>query len=254
MGVVARPPVVQPEHDEREALIREARARRRKRRLGAAALVAMLAGAALGISSTVGGTSSGSTVHRGPGSVAASTRRCGVRGEGVRIFQNGRIVYREPGRYVDPHGGPPPTIQCSGVTIWAVFFNGAGMSQEAYVGVRSIDRGRTWKLVFAEGEFGVKAPHRLDAYLGVWRLHGPRDAYFTGTCPACGFGTTSLWVTKDAGRTFRAYEVPALDGYGPTSIRVSRHQVTIRAERVARKIGSPPYEIYRHKTVRLRVA
>src|SRR3954453_14499601 len=46
MSVVSPPPVIPPEQDELEALIREARARQRKRWLGAAALVAFLAGGA----------------------------------------------------------------------------------------------------------------------------------------------------------------------------------------------------------------
>jgi hypothetical protein len=35
---------------------------------------------------------------------------------------------------------------------------------------------------------------------------------------------------------------------------VSGDEVTIRAKRMMRKIGSPPYEIYGYKTVRVRVA
>lgn len=251
MSVLSPP---EPRKDERELLIREARARQRQRWVGAATLAAVLAGAALGISSIVGGTAPGTTTHGGRSYVAASASRCGVGSIGVRLLEGGRTVYREPGRYVHPNGGPGAAIQCSGPTIWAVFFNGAGMSQEAYVGVRSVDRGRTWKLVFAEGSFGVKGPHRLDSYLGVWTLHGPRAAYFTGSCPACGFGTVSLWVTKNAGRTFRMYKVPALNGYGPTRIRVSGSEVTIDARRIVRKLNSSPFEIYARKTVTLRVA
>ncbi|MFZ0341759.1 MAG: hypothetical protein WAL31_05440 [Gaiellaceae bacterium] len=147
----------------------------------------------------------------------------------------------------------PSQVQCSASAIWVIWFNGAGMSQEAYVGVRSIDRGRTWKLVFAENSFVVKAPHRLDAYLGAWTLRGRRDAYFTGTCPACGFGTVSLWVTRNAGRTFRMYAVRMLDGYGPTRVRVSGNAVTISGRRLERKVNSRSDEIYGHKTVTIRV-
>jgi hypothetical protein len=163
-------------------------------------------------------------------------------------------VYREPGRYVNPNGGPGAAIQCSGQTIWAVWDNGAGMSQEAYVGARSADGGRSWRLVFSEPEFGVKAPHELDAYLGAWTLHGSRDAYFTGTCPACGPGRASLWVTRDRGRTFRMFRLPALTGYEPSRIQVSGHEITIRGRRIVRKIGAPPFEIYGHRTVHLHAA
>jgi hypothetical protein len=47
--------------DELELLIREARARQRKRWLGAAAVAAVLAGGVLGISSIVGGKSAATT-------------------------------------------------------------------------------------------------------------------------------------------------------------------------------------------------
>jgi hypothetical protein len=124
------------------------------------------------------------------------------------------------------------------------------MMQEAYVGARSVDHGRTWKLVFSERFFGVKAPHELDSYMGPWILRG-RVAYFTGSCPACSsttsVGTVSLWVTKDAGRTFRMYRVPALTGYAPVRLRVRGRNVRIWAKRFAR--GVKP-----HKTVTVRVA
>jgi hypothetical protein len=251
MSVLSPP---DPRQDELELLIHEARARQRKRRVGVAALVAGLAGATLGISSIVAGRSPSTSTGGARRFAGATVSRCGVRAEGVRILRAGQVVYREPGHYVHPNGGPGATIQCSGPTVWAVWMNGAGMSQEAYVGARSGDGGRTWRLVFSEPYFGVRAPHELDSYLGAWTLHGPRAAYFTGRCPACGYGTVSLWVTKNGGRTFRMYEVPTLTGYGPTSVRVSGHDVFIRAEHMMRKIGSPPYEIYGHKTVKLRVS
>jgi len=121
--------------------------------------------------------------------------------------------------------------RCSGSTAWVVFVNGVGMMHEEYVGVRSGDGGRTWRIVFA---LGVHAPYGIDAEVGPWRLDGPRAAYFVGLCPAClGTGTVSLSVTKDGGRTLRRYEVPGLnDEYKPTSIHVSGNRVTIRARKV----------------------
>jgi hypothetical protein len=118
------------------------------------------------------------------------------------------------------------------------------MMQQAYVGARSLDRGRTWKLVFTEGMFGPKAPHELDAYFGPWTLGGPKVAYFVGSCPACSTtrtvqGTVALWVTKDGGRTFREYKVPALTGYAPDHIRVTGRQVRIAGARLYIRRGSP---------------
>lgn len=226
---VAAPPKP-PRPDELEALIREARARQRKRRLGTAAVVALLAGSAIVLYAVLGGGNP-STLRGGAGPRGAvkSGGACGVRGAGVRILDaSGQTVYREPAQarpYIRPE------IRCSGATIWAVWDNGVAASQEGYVGARSGDGGRRWRLIFAERFFGVKAPHQLDSYMAVWTLHGPRAAYFTGMCPACGFGTVSLWVTKNGGRTFRRYDVPALTGLEPTGLRVSGDDVTIRARR-----------------------
>jgi photosystem II stability/assembly factor-like uncharacterized protein len=131
-----------------------------------------------------------------------------------------------------------------------VWDNGAASSQEGYVGARSSDGGHTWRLVFAESYFGVNAPHELDSYLGPWTLGGPRAAFFTGWCPVCGrypSGTTSLWVTKDGGRKFRDYKIPALAGYQPIGIRVSGRYVAIRAKGFF-------HRTWRRKTVTLRTA
>jgi hypothetical protein len=173
--------------------------------------------------------SSASTGDAPPASVKSGSA-CGIRVAGRRILGvSGRTLYREPvprSRFLSAH-----RIRCSGSTVWVVWNNGAAANQEAYVGARSSDSGRTWKLVFAEMFFGVRAPHELDAYLGAWTLQGPRSAYFTGRCPACGRGTVSLWVTKDGGGTFRRYRVPALTGYTPAGIRVAGHEVTILGNR-----------------------
>lgn len=251
MTVVAPPEP--PHRDELEALIREARTRQLKRRLGAAALVAVLAGGAIAAYSIIGGESSNASRSGRPGAAVSTTRACGIRVVGPRVLaSDGRVVYREPIRHEVHPNRIPSQVQCSGSTIWAVWFNGVGMSQEAYVGARSPDKGHTWRLVFSEGMFGPRAPHQLDAYLGVWTLRGPADAYFTGECPACSTktsqGTVSLWITKDRGRNFRRYDVPALTGYAPTRIRVAGGTVTIQARRTEIRTGPL------HKAARVRVA
>jgi hypothetical protein len=230
VSVVAPPELPRP--DELEALIREARARQRRRWVGAAALVAVLAGAVLGISSLVGGTSRSATSSGGQRSEPASASRCGVSVKGAQVFQDGRAVYREPVSRTFGH-----QIECSGSTVWVVFFNGVAASQEAYFGVRSGDAGHSWRVVFAERFFNVEAPHELvTGYLGPWTLAGPREAYFTGICVACGRGTVSLWVTKDAGRTFSRYPIPALTGYGPRRLRFKGQEVIISAQTSVRGV------------------
>lgn len=159
-----------------------------------------------------------------------ATPACPVHVVGKRIVDRaGRTVLRDPGRRV-----MSAELKCAGRTVWVVFHNGVASSQEAYVGVRSGDGGRTWRRVFAEGYFGVTAPHQLDSYSGPWTISGERSAYFTGWCPACGYGTVSLWVTHDGGRTFRRYPVPGLAGFPPVAIRVAGDDVTITGRSVFR--------------------
>jgi hypothetical protein len=239
-----------PAHDQLEALIREARARQRKRWLGAVAVIAVLAGAALAVDSIVPSRSSNTAPSEGGPSVAVkSGNACGIRVENTRIVDSGgRTLYREPGNWTPsyPH---PAVVRCSGSTAWVVWDNGAAMNQEGYVGARSTDADRTWRLVFAEAYF-VNAPHQLDSYLGPWTLHGPRAAYFTGWCPVCGvrppYGSVSLSVTKDEGKTFHHYEIPARNGYQPIRIRVSGREVAIMAKGFV-------HQVWRRKTVALRV-
>jgi hypothetical protein len=257
VSVLAPPP-----QDELEALIPEARARQRKRWRDVVAVVALLAGGALAVYSIVNGGGSRASRRERGSSFVATTNRCGIRVAGPRILgSDGGTVYREPLPQGEVHANSIPSqVRCTPAAIWVIWFNGPAMMRELYAGARSIDRGRTWKLVFADG---VKAPHGLSPYVGPWMLHG-HGAYFVGSCAACSVGsaqrTVQLWVTKDGGRTFRMYRIPALGGYlpgipafGPTRIRVSGSRVTIWARRVVRKIDRPPFEIYAHKVVHVTV-
>ena len=222
---IASPP--RSPQDDLDALVREARARQRQRRIVTASLIALIAGAVIAIYSSLSPARRSSVSSPGPGLAAAASSRCGIRVVGTRILdRNGVTTYRDPARVAMTH-----QARCSGSTAWVVFVNGVGMMHEEYVGVRSGNSGRTWRVVFA---LGVRAPREIDAEVGRWRLDGPRSAYFVGLCPACGgSGTVSLSVTEDGGRTLRRYNVSGLDdAYKPTSIRVSGSRVTIRARKL----------------------
>ena len=160
-----------------------------------------------------------------------SANPCGVRVAWTKILdRNGHVLYREPVRRTMGH-----QLQCNGSSIWVIFYNGVGMSQEGYFGVHSGDGGQTWGPVFTERYFGLRAPHELDAYMGPWTVTR-NAAYFVGLCPACGLQpTVSLWVTNNGGRTFRRYEVAHLDGYRPKAMRVAGSEVTISSDRGGRR-------------------
>jgi hypothetical protein len=151
---------------------------------------------------------------------------CPVHVVGKRIVdRHDHTVYRVPG-----HGVYAAQVKCSGRTVWVLFHGGGGVSnQEPYIGVRSGDGGRTWKLLLSEAYFGVRAPFTIDAYSGPWTIVGENAAYFVGWCPACGAGTVSLTVTLDGGRHFRRYAIPRLTGFRATGVRVVGRDVVITA-------------------------
>lgn len=221
--------------------------------------MAVISGGTLVILSVADGGHSGVS-QAGPGSTAVtSTKQCGIRVVGPRILDSaGSLVYREPVPKGEVNANRIPSqVRCSGSAVWVVFFNGVGMMHEDYVGVRSLDRGRTWRIAFAQSP-GARSRYGVGAEPGPWTLVGARGAYFVGTCPACSegkaFGLVSLTVTEDGGRTFRTYPVPALSGFGPVGVRVTRGVARISARRLVRKINKAPFEIYKHKTVTVRVA
>jgi hypothetical protein len=160
-----------------------------------------------------------------PGVLA--TPACPVHIVGKRIVdRHGHTVYRDPG-----YRALAAQVKCSGRTVWVLFHGGVASSQEAYLGVRSGDGGRTWKLLLSEPYFGIQAPFTIDSYSGPWTLVGENAAYFVGWCPACGrHGTVSLTVTLDGGRHFRRYRLSELRGFRGTGIRVVGHDVTITAK------------------------
>jgi len=156
-----------------------------------------------------------------------ATPACPVHIVGKRIVDShSRTVYRDPVYKVFA-----AEVKCSGRTVWVLFHGGFASSQEAYVGVRSGDGGRTWKLLLTEPYFGIRAPFSIDSYSGPWTIVGENAAYFVGWCPVCtAHGTVSLTVTLDGGRHFRRYKIPGLTNFRGTGIRVVGDDVTITAK------------------------
>lgn len=159
--------------------------------------------------------------------VTSAPPPCPVHVVGKRVVDaRGQTVYVDPG-----YRAFSAQVKCSGRTVWVLFHNGVASSQEAYVGVRSGDGGRTWKRLLAEPYFGVSAPFTIDSYSGPWTLVGRQAAYFVGWCPACtAYGTVSLTVTLDGGRHFRHYRIPRLNGFRGSGVRVAGSRVTVTAK------------------------
>ena len=152
--------------------------------------------------------------------------QCPVHVVGKRIVTAaGRDVYRYPGNFV-----PRAQIRCSGRVVWVLLHGGAASSHELYLGLRSHDGGNTFQLLVAESYFGIKAPFTIDAYSGPWTIVGANAAYFVGWCPVCDlYGTVSLTVTHDGGRTFTHYRIPSLNGFRGYAVQVRGDEVTIVA-------------------------
>jgi hypothetical protein len=158
-------------------------------------------------------------------SVVLAIPPCPVHVVGKAVVDgHGQRVYRSP-----LYRAGSAEIKCSGRTIWVLFHGGVASSQEAYVGVRSGDGGKTWRALLSAPSFGAEAPSTIDAYSGPWAILGESAAYFVGSCPACGYGTVSLTVTLDGGRHFRRYRVAKLTGFTPRSLRVVGRKVVIAA-------------------------
>src|SRR5258708_5271767 len=155
-----------------------------------------------------------------------ATPACPLHVVGKRIVDDlGQAVYRAP-----RHRVVSWQAKCSGRTVWVLFHGGVASSQESYIGVRSGDGGRTWKLLLSAPYFGVRAPFTIDSYSGPWTIVGENAAYFVGWCPSCGrYGTVSLTVTLNAGMHFPRYRIAKLAGFRGTGIRVIGDVVTITA-------------------------
>ena len=165
---------------------------------------------------------------------SASARKCPIHVVGKRLVDSrGRTVHRYPGRHVFA-----AQVKCSGRTLWVLFHGGVASSQEAYLGVRSGDSGRTWTRLLAEAYFGINAPFTIDSYSGPWTIVGEKRAYFVGWCPACGQGIVSLTATRDGGKHFRRYSIPKLTGFRGSSIQVIGNSVIITAKSQLR--SGPP--------------
>jgi hypothetical protein len=167
----------------------------------------------------VGFACGGRSVH------AVPTRECPVRVVGKRLIDHyGHTVFRYPGQQVLASQVKVQRTDGLGALSWRRCLEPGGLS-----GSSIQDAGSTWRRLLAEAYFGVKAPFTIDSYSGPWTIVGEKSAYFVGWCPACGYGTVSLTVTRDGGRHFRRYAIRKLTGFRGTGVSVVADTVTIAA-------------------------
>jgi len=95
-----------------------------------------------------------------------------------------------------------PMLECRGRSVWALFADGVAAGSQGYEVFRSLDGGRSWRVVLA-GLVRNRLP-RINAYPGPFVVLGGARAIFEGTCGACvfGHGTVNFVRTVDGGRTF----------------------------------------------------
>ena len=118
-------------------------------------------------------------------------------------------------------------LTCAHGGLWATLGDlGAGMSQQAYVLLSSLDGGRTWLPRLAEQYFrywhAVARAADGPPSVPVVAPTSPSGVVIAGGCSACGAGTTNVMITRNGGRTWlAAYPKsvpPVLDNSEPIAI------------------------------------
>jgi photosystem II stability/assembly factor-like uncharacterized protein len=155
---------------------------------------------------------------RAPGRLQAvcATREGAWAARGNRVWarRGSRFVLRLRARLGGP--GAIPVLGCRGSSVWVLFEEGAAAGSEGYDVFRSLDGGRTWRVVLAGLDPLRPRLPRLNAYSGPFSVLG-RTAVFMGVCPACGRQpTTAAVVSRDGGRTWSRRAT--LDGYEPIAV------------------------------------
>ena len=92
-----------------------------------------------------------------------------------------------------------PELACHGNDVWVVFHGGAAAGTEGYRILRSLDRGTTWRAVFAS--FDPRLPI-VSNYSGPVSVIGRGAAVLEGSCSPCGYGSVTLVRTSDGGKRF----------------------------------------------------
>jgi len=86
-------------------------------------------------------------------------------------------------------GFPIPELYCHGDNVWLVLHGGAAAGTEGYTIFRSLDRGKTWRAVFAS--FSTTLP-RVSNYSGPIAALGAGVAVLEGSCAPCGAGSVTF--------------------------------------------------------------
>ena len=125
-----------------------------------------------------------------------------------------------PGTWFTEHASGPlpghvaPTLRCRGAAAWLLLAGGFAAGSQGYAAYSTRD-GIHWRLVL--GQFLQRRVPRLDAYAGPFSVVNASTAFFVGSCPACGYGTSLVARTYDGGLHWRRSR-RRLAGYFPTAV------------------------------------
>ncbi len=103
-----------------------------------------------------------------------------------------------------PKAVPTPTLSCAGETVWADYVFRIGGGNASTVLVRSLDGGRSWRVVHSEFN-SVPGPENelaFNAYTNAFGVTDNRHAWFLGSCFSCNNSETSMTWTSDGGAHF----------------------------------------------------
>lgn len=102
-------------------------------------------------------------------------------------------------------GGEPwvGNVRCAGIDAWVELQGGGAAGHAAYVLFRTTEGGPSAEPVLQDAFAAQAGPHVFgaeDPYAGPFTALDGLRAFVTGTCPQCGSGTTTLYVTSNADR------------------------------------------------------
>jgi hypothetical protein len=129
-----------------------------------------------------------------------------LRGAAWRLVLSGKSVPANSNSFGPPPVRPAPWISCTGDTAWLLYNYGEGAGSMPYVVERTLNLGKSWKIVLAS-----EVPHSsprltpgISATVVNFGATGAKAAWLSGYCGPCTTGLATLSTTSNAS-TFTNY-------------------------------------------------